>query len=459
MGILQDKTTIMEFNINQQVAQITEELLDISPKIICFSAYIWNIEPLTSLIFNIKQLAPQITIIIGGPEASYEYKEAKWFSFVDYIICGEGEIELPKLVNCILSDAATDKVVKAPPINDLTTIKMPYSAYSDEDIANRVVYVESSRGCPFKCEFCISSLDNKVRFFDTDEFLKQMLILIDKGVLHFKFIDRTFNVGTSRAIKILDFFLKNWRDGMQLHFEIVPDKLKSELLTKMKLFPLHGLHLEIGIQSYNTKTQELISRSQDFELTKINLRSLMSDTGALVHTDLVIGLPAETWDSFAYGFNQLIALRPQEIQIGFLKRLKGTPIIRHTDNYQLIFENEAPFEILQTRDISFQQMRQLKKFSRYFDLYYNSENFPESMELLWSIDSDYFRSFLQLTEFTWIKTGQTHKISLKNLVKIFYDFISTLNVVNHEQLFSALSNDFYRIPGRKERLENIIKCC
>ena len=458
-GQLQHQTTILEFNINQQISQITEEILAISPKIICFSAYIWNIEQLTSLIYNIKQLSPEIVIILGGPEASYEYETARWYSYVDHVICGEGEIELPQLINRVLSNNASDKVIKAPVIDDLTKISMPYSAYTAEDIANRVVYVESSRGCPFRCEFCISSLDDKVRFFDVDDFLQQMLTLINKGVLHFKFIDRTFNVGTSRAIKILDFFLHNWRDGMQLHFEIVPDKLKPELLEKMKQFPIHGLHLEIGIQSYNPKTQELISRRQDFELTKANLKSLLTKTGALVHTDLVIGLPAETWDSFALGFNQLIAQRPQEIQVGFLKRLKGTPIIRHTEEYELIFENVAPFEILQTKDITFQQMRQLKKFSRYFDLYYNSENFPESMELLWSLNNNYFESFLQLTEFTWKKTGQTHKISLKNLVKILYDFISSLNTVSHEQIFSALSSDFYRIPGRKERLENILKCC
>ncbi len=459
LGSLTSKASILEFNINQQVNQITEEVLKLSPKIICFSAYIWNIESLTNLLYNIKQLSPEIKIIVGGPEASYEFENASWYPFVDHIICGEGEIELPKLIRDLLSNNTPDKVIQAAPIEDLSTINMPYAAYSDEDISNRVVYVESSRGCPFKCEFCISSLDDKVRFFDVDQFLEQMLILINKGVMHFKFIDRTFNVGTKRAIKVLDFFLENWRNGMQLHFEIVPDKLKTELMEKMKQFPLHGLHLEIGIQSYNPKTQELISRRQDFELTKTNLKSLLTETGALVHTDLVIGLPAETYDSFAYGFNQLIEQRPQEIQIGFLKRLKGTPIIRHTEKYQLIFENEAPFEILQTSDISFAQMRKLKKFSRYFDLFYNSENFPESMELLWNIDKDHFKSFMALTDFTWGKTRQTHKISLKNLVKIFYDFISSLNVISNEQLFDSLAKDFYRIPGRKEKLENILKCC
>lgn len=446
----------MEFNINQQVAQITEEILEVNPKIVCFSAYIWNIEQLSNLIYNIKQLKPNIKIVIGGPEASYEYEKARWLPYVDHVVCGEGEVTLPKLLSDLLSNGIQNKVINSPVIDDLTKINMPYSAYSDEDIANRVVYVESSRGCPFLCEFCISSLDNKVRFFDVDQFLEQMLTLINKGVLHFKFIDRTFNVGTKRAIKVLDFFLNNWRDGMQLHFEIVPDKLKGELLEKMKQFPLHGLHLEVGIQSYNHDTQELISRRQDFELTKTNLKSLLTETGALVHTDLVIGLPAETWESFANGFNQLIDQRPQEIQIGFLKRLKGTPIIRHTEEYQLIFENQAPFEILQTRDINFQQMRQLKKFSRYFDLFYNSENFPNSLELLWELDENYFKSFMQLTEFTWNATKQTHKISLKNLVKIFYDFISSMNAISHDELFTALSNDFYRIPGRKEKLENII---
>ncbi len=457
LGEYQNSAKIIEFNINQQVSQITEELLESQPEILCLSAYIWNIEELSALIYNIKQIAPHITIIIGGPEASYEYENSTWFPHIDHVICGEGEIELPKLIHAIINGCAADKVINAKVINDLTKISMPYTAYSDEDIANRIVYVESSRGCPFKCEFCISSLDNKVRFFDVEKFLAEMLTLANKEVKHFKFIDRTFNIGNKRALKILDFFLDNWREGMQLHFEIVPDKLNFELIEKMKKFPLHGLHLEIGIQSYNLKTQELISRRQDFELTKSNLISLLSETGALVHTDLVIGLPAETYHSFSLGFNQLISARPQEIQIGFLKRLKGTPIIRHTDDYELIFEQNSPFEVLQTKDISFSEMRKLKKFSRYFDLFYNSGNFPKSMELLWQLDDDYFQTFMKLTEFTWAATGQTHKISLKNLMKIFYDFVLSINKVSHQVLFETLSSDFYRIPGRKEKLENIIK--
>ncbi len=459
LGELQDHAEIVEFNINQQIGQITEDLLSKSPKIICFSTFIWNVELISSLIINIRSLAPEIKIIIGGPEASFEYQNTNWFPYVDHVISGEGEIELPKLILSILANNNSAKVINAEPINDLTQIQMPYSAYSDEDIANRVIYVESSRGCPFGCEFCISSLDKTVRFYDVDKFVGEMEELAKRGVKHFKFIDRTFNVGTARAVKILDFFLDNWREGMQLHFEIVPDKLNSTLLNKMKKFPLHGLHLEIGIQSYNPETQDLISRRQDFELTKTNLSSLLTETGALVHTDLVIGLPGETYESFTDGFNQLIAMRPQEIQIGFLKRLKGTPIIRHTDQFELTFEQDSPFEILQTKDISFKQMRDLKRFSRYFDLYYNSENFPEALELLWEVDSDCFNTFSKLSNFTWDKTGQTHKISLKNLMKIFFEFMQELDAVNIDKVFEALSNDFYRIPGRKEKLESILNYC
>ncbi len=459
LGEFQDCTEIVEFNINQQIGQIAEDLLSKSPKIICFSTFIWNVEQISSLIINIKSLAPEIKIVIGGPEASFEYHDACWFPFVDHIISGEGEIELPKLIFDIFAHSSPAKVIKAEPINDLTRIQMPYSAYSDADIANRVIYVESSRGCPFGCEFCISSLDKTVRFYDVDNFLSEMKILTERGVKHFKFIDRTFNVGTARAVTILDFFLDNWREGMQLHFEIVPDKLNSTLLNKMKKFPLHGLHLEIGIQSYNPQTQDLISRKQDFELTKTNLSSLLTETGALVHTDLVIGLPGESYESFINGFNQLIAMRPQEIQIGFLKRLKGTPIIRHTDEFKLTFEQDSPFEILQTKDISFKQMRDLKRFSRYFDLYYNSENFPEALELLWEVNDDCFTTFAQLSNFTWDKTGQTHKISLKNLMKIFFEFMQELGSVDIDTVFEALSNDFYRIPGRKEKLESILNYC
>lgn len=448
---------IKEFNLGEQNQNIIEELLQYDSVIVNFSIYIWNVAQTTEIIKTIKLLRPEITIAVGGPEASYEYETAEWFPFVDYLLRGEGEIEFYNLCSDITANRQrSEKVINCEAIEDLSTIEMPYRYYFDSDIANRVIYVESSRGCPFSCEFCISSLDKKVRKFPLEPFLAEMKVLIDRGVHHFKFVDRTFNLEMDRVSRTLNFFLENWKDGMQLHFEIVPDKMRPELLEQMSLFPDEGLHLEVGVQSYNPSTQKLISRKQDFKKSEKSIHYLMNRTGALVHTDLVIGLPDETLDSFADGFNQLIKLRPQEIQIGFLKRLKGTPINRHTENFKIIYSPYPPFEVLQTKDISYKEMLLLKKFSRYFDLYYNSGNFPETTELLWAMPPNEFEAFMQLSEFLWNNTRQTFKFSLKKLTQYIYQFLISSEAYTEDKIIDSIKNDFYRIPGRKEKLESVL---
>jgi radical SAM superfamily enzyme YgiQ (UPF0313 family) len=452
LGDLENISIIKEYNINQPAMDIVENILLNSPKIVTFSIYIWNLEIYLKVIKAIKKVKPEIKIIIGGPEASFEYEGTDLYNWCVYLVCGEGEEVIPKLLTDILQDKKNlAKIIKAKPV-DVKKIKTPYHLYSDEDIKNRLVYVEASRGCPFGCEFCLSSLDKKVRNFPIDDFISDMKSLIDRGVKHFKFVDRTFNIDKKRIKKLFDFYLENWRDGMQLHFEIVPDKADDELIDMMAKFPFAGLHLEIGIQSTYKKSLDAISRKQNNKLAIKNIKKIRQKTKALVHADLVAGLPYETMESFANGFNELIEARPHQIQVGILKKLKGAPIARHQEVCDMKYSENPAYEILQTNTKTFMDLQEIKRFARYFDIFYNAENFPKTIEILIKTREKPFNAFMDFSKFIWEKTGQTHKISLVNQIRFLFDFLTKENVVSKEEVVNSLEDDYFLVPGRSDKL-------
>ncbi|MEZ5447883.1 MAG: radical SAM protein [Thiolinea sp.] len=235
----------------------------------------------------------------------------------------------------------------------LPQLASPYPWYSDEDLRNRFIYVEASRGCPFKCEFCLSALDKTAYPFELEAFLQDMDRLWQRGLRNFKFVDRTFNLKAATTARILDFFLERLDEQTFLHFELIPDHLPDALRERIQRFPPGSLQFEIGIQSFNPEVQALISRKQDNETSKANLRWLREHSHAHLHTDLIFGLPGEDLDSFAAGFDTLVALQPHEIQVGILKRLRGTPIIRHTEAFRMIYNPQPPYNILSTDRVGF----------------------------------------------------------------------------------------------------------
>ncbi|MFM8931484.1 MAG: B12-binding domain-containing radical SAM protein, partial [Gemmataceae bacterium] len=222
-------------------------------------------------------------------------------------------------------------------------LKLPYALYDSEDIAHRVIYVEASRGCPFTCEFCLSSLEIPVRAAPLEQFLAEMDQLLKRGTRQFKFVDRTFNLNTRVGITILHFFLDRMQPDLFLHFEMIPDRLPEELKSLIRRFPAGSLQFEVGIQSFNPEVQALISRRQDHAKTVDNLRWLRENTTVHIHADLIAGLPGETMESFGKGFDTLRGLGPQEIQVGILKRLRGTPIIRHDAEWEMVYSPQAPY--------------------------------------------------------------------------------------------------------------------
>src|SRR5437667_1911505 len=252
------------------------------------------------------------------------------------------------------------KVIAAelPQFNQLV---LPYELYDQRDVEHRVIYVEASRGCPFKCEFCLSSLDVPVRNVPLEPFLEAMQSLLERGVRHFKVVDRTFNLSLKIGQRILQFFLERYRPGLFLHFEMIPDRLPEGLRELIRKFPSGALQFEVGIQTFNEEVAERISRRQDNFKLEENLRFLRAETGVHVHADLIVGLPGEDLASFAAGFDRLVALGPQEIQVGILKRLRGTPIVRHDRDWEMIYSPHAPYEVLRTGAIDFPTMQRLRR--------------------------------------------------------------------------------------------------
>lgn len=250
LGPLRDQALIREFHLKQPPLEIVERLLAENPKIIGFGVYIWNVTEILQVVQTIKGVRPEITLVIGGPEVSYEYEGTELFETADYLIRGEGEIAFARLVEAILNGhAPSEKVIHAGQ-PELGQLNLPYDAYTDVDLG-RLIYVEASRGCPFRCEFCLSSLEPCVREFPLEPFLEALRRLIERGARNILFVDRTFNLKQSRVEAILRFLQAHWREGLRVHFEIVPDLLNEAALSLIAEFPPGGLHLEVGVQTFN----------------------------------------------------------------------------------------------------------------------------------------------------------------------------------------------------------------
>lgn len=440
MGELEAATRIAEFTIQQRPIEIVEAILAEQPRIVGFGVYIWNIEETTKVVAMLKRVAPDITVVLGGPEVSHEWDAQEIVQHADYLVTGWGDVSFPKLCRALLHGPRPLQKLIAGEQPPLAEIRLPYRCYTDHDIAHRLLYVEASRGCPFKCEFCLSSLDKTAWPFDLDAFLGEMDALYRRGARHFKFVDRTFNLNIKTSLRILEFFLERMSDELFLHFEVIPDHLPDKLKEAILRFPPGSLQFEVGVQTFNPEVQALISRKQDNARTEENLRWLRQHSQAHLHVDLIIGLPGEDMASFAAGFNRLVALDPHEIQVGILKRLRGTPIIRHTQDFGMRYNPHPPYNILATDRIDFATMQRLSRFARYWDLVPNSGRFAHAMPLL--LADDAFARFLQFSDWLYGKTRQTHQIALDRLFDLVFEALVERFALAPEHAREALALDY-----------------
>jgi len=455
MKELQHDTVLQEYSINARVEDIVESLVNYQPKIIGLGVYIWNVNETLSVIRLLRQILTDVIIVLGGPEVSYETEHQDIVAMADYVLCGQADLAFAQLSHNILANKLPKEKIHSVSIEHLDDIVSPYPFYTEQDLQHRVIYVEASRGCPFKCEFCLSALDKTSIPFDLDNFLLQLEELFLRGARQFKFVDRTFNLKTESSQRILNFFLEKFRHNPQLeaelyvHFEIIPDRLPEQLKQLITLFPKGSLQFEIGIQTFNSSVQQLISRKQDNQLSRDNLIWLQTNTLAHLHADLIAGLPGEDWDSFANGFNQLVQLKPHDIQLGILKRLRGTPVIRHIERFKLNFNQQAPYNLLSTDCLSYQQIRDLSRFARYWEIISNSGNFTHTLELL--LGDNPFQQFQQFSQWLYQYTENTHRFSQRRLFDLLYYGGKTMGI-DTELLTDKLWQD-YQQAGLKGKPE------
>ena len=455
LGELQSRAVLREFTIQQATLDIVEGLLAHAPRIIGLGVYIWNVRETEQVVAALKRLRPEVIIVLGGPEVSYETAEQTLCQLADYVITGEADLAFAGLCRQLLATDGPPKLdpVHSAPVPVVTDLALPYDLYTDEDLRQRVVYVEASRGCPFTCEFCLSALEIPVRQFPLEPFLQAMGRLLDRGCRTFKFVDRTFNLNLRVGQAILQFFLGRYTPGLFLHFEMIPDRLPDPLRQLIVQFPPGALQFEVGIQTWNDEVAQHISRRQDNAAAISNLRWLREQTGVHIHADLIVGLPGESLESFAAGFDQLVALQPQEIQVGILKRLRGTPIIRHDAEWQMVYNPTPPYEILSNRLLDFTTLQFLRRFAKTWDLIANSGNFVETTPLFWTTSagetSSPFAALQAFTEWLHATEGRTHAIALSRLLELVFEFLTAVRELDPAEVAPRVYRD-YRRGGRSD---------
>ena len=426
---------IVEYTINMPVLYILSDITEHDIDVLGFACYIWNIEMTLHVVDMVKAVRPDIKIVLGGPEVSFTADELlERCPNIDYIVQGEGEEAFHALVTALqLGNDGLDPVIpgvrgrrngsilgsiEAVEVRDLSTIPFPYTEEDMDDLEHKIIYYESSRGCPFSCQYCLSGNKNTVRFFPQERTLKELQWFIDHGVKQVKFVDRTFNCAPHHHRPLME-FMRDSDTDMNFHLEMEPELMTEWETNILCETPPGRIQIEVGVQSTHKKTLDAINRYNDWPYIQKSIRPIIQAGHTHVHMDLIVGLPHEDFNRFGQSFNDLFSLQPHALQIGFLKLLKGSGV-RRMREYKYVADPLAPYEILSTHVLPYDDVRFLKYFEDVFERFYNSERFRTTFgyigQQLIHGETDAFSYFCDMTR-AWLKEDN-HKVNLKDIDQI-----------------------------------------
>ena len=467
-GEYSSRVEVKEYTINQIRDDILKDIYLEQPDVVCFSCYIWNISFVRELVPDLKKILPQVELWAGGPEVSYDAVEflKKNPAFFGVMV-GEGEetfhelagyyIERkPETLSGIRGVAFRDEnkgrdVVHTGWRELMDLSKVPFAYSNLTEFKNRIIYYESSRGCPFSCSYCLSSIDKKLRFRDIELVKKELQFFIDNKVPQVKFVDRTFNCKHDHAMEIWRYITENDNGITNFHFEISADLLRAEELALMKTMRPGLIQLEIGVQSTNPQTIKAIRRTMDFEKLKGIVEQIHSFGNIHQHLDLIAGLPYEGYDSFHKSFCDVYALRPEQFQLGFLKVLKGSYMMEMTGEYQILYKDREPYEVLSTAWLTYGEILRLKMVESMVEVYYNSGQFKNTLVFLEKYFDDPFRMYEALGRFYEKKGYSEISHSRMRRYEILMEFAGEQKEIPSEALSDVMLLDLYLRENLKSR--------
>lgn len=435
-----DKVCIREFTINNQLEDILKNIYLEKPDVIGISCYIWNINYVKELLPELNKLLPGVKIWLGGPEVSYNTEEyAGRYENVAGVIKGEGEAVFKELMDCYMEGRGKDipsipgittvsdgKIIDNPCtlVYDMSDSVMPYYAagYKEDDYKNKIIYYESSRGCPFSCSYCLSSVDKHLRFRNTELVLTDLKVFLDNKVALVKFVDRTFNCNREHSRKILRFIRDNDNGITSFHFEIAADILEEEDIRIMNSLRPGLIQLEIGVQSTNQDTIKAIHRVMNLDKLRNNVAAIRKCRNIHMHLDLIAGLPYEDINSFRKSFNDIYDMKPDNLQLGFLKLLHGSLMREEKDKYGIVARDIPPYEVLYTKYLSYDDILKLKQVEKVLDMYYNSNMFVLSVRYLSGSFDDSFAMYELLSECFERRYSDGSLPSRNGKFELLYDF-------------------------------------
>lgn len=443
-----------EFIIKEKIDAIVDSLLSENSEVIGFSVYIWNVEQTKAVIEGLRGKKSDLTIIVGGPEVTYEPEFFLKNWKIDYVISGEGEFVLGELLTALEKDESTDiqsvssrkkinKHAAQADMNKIATLESPYTLEEDkEDMKNKVIYFETSRGCPYQCQYCLSSLEKGVRYFPQEYILENLRYLIDNDAKLIKFLDRTFNINKEHTTRIFDFMIDNYRPNLSCQFEVYADILTDEVINYLnERLPKDYFRFEIGIQSTYEPTNRAVKRRQNFELLASNIRKIMDGGKIDLHLDLIAGLPHESLERFIKSFNDVFALGGKEVQLGFLKMLRGTGLRNKADEYGYKFDSKAPYQIYFNKDISAKELERIHEAEHALEKYWNSGKFVQTMQTIFEehYKGQYFEFFDEVGQYYEKQNLPHRKYQFEDLFRNLQAFLESKGI----DLFETLRTDYY----------------